>query len=86
MNTKALLIGLVLCLALVSCYGGVIVRGHVHEDGCGHYYWHGEWSYTPHPADCYCDAYAVHIHGYGCGHYFWHGGWWNYAHSYGCCY
>lgn len=25
---------------------------HVHKEGCGHYFWHGNWHDKPHPADC----------------------------------
>jgi len=85
MNTKILLLGLVLCLALVSCYGGVIVRGHAHEDGCGHYYWHGDWWVYAHPADCMCSVVVYHVHYDGCGHFFWHGMWYDYPHPWNCC-
>lgn len=42
----------------------VVVRGHVHDDRCGHYQYRGRWLY-----------HAGHHHGHGCGHHFRKGIW-----------
>lgn len=35
----------------------IVVVGHAHYAGCGHYFWHGGWYGYPHPYDCaYCGS------------------------------
>jgi len=41
-----------------------VVVTHVHDGGCGHYYYEGRWY-----------EHQGHVHGAGCGHYY-HGGRW----------
>ena len=42
----------------------VIERGHIHSEGCGHYWYNGSWYHS-----------TGHVHGAGCGHAFVEGVW-----------
>ncbi len=77
-------IGLVLVLALAGCILDAGGPGHVHRDGCGHYYWHDSWWDSPHPANCTTCPPQGHVHAHGCGHYYWHNAWYDTPHPEDC--